>query len=190
VQRQLNRGGYHAGPVDGLFGPRTEAAVLRFQRHEGLAHDGVVGPRTRARLAAAQRTHANGPEKAHNPQNPTTQKPGQGARKAPSAPPAPTATPDEDHGAFPVLAVLIATLGVLALALAARLYRGRGRGRRRRRRLERTAEGSAAEAPWVFEPHPPDSRARPPAPPRGGERAGPEHSAQRPRAWSVGGRRP
>jgi murein DD-endopeptidase MepM/ murein hydrolase activator NlpD len=37
---------YH-GPVDGVIGPRTTAAVIRFQRRHGLTPDGVAGPRTR-----------------------------------------------------------------------------------------------------------------------------------------------
>jgi lysozyme family protein len=37
-------------PADGVFGPRTERAVKRFQRRKGLAVDGVVGPQTRAAL--------------------------------------------------------------------------------------------------------------------------------------------
>jgi peptidoglycan hydrolase-like protein with peptidoglycan-binding domain len=40
---------YH-GPVDGLIGPRTTAAVIRFQRRHGLTPDGVAGPRTRRAL--------------------------------------------------------------------------------------------------------------------------------------------
>ena len=34
------------GPVDGLGGPRTKAAVLAFQGDNSLAQDAVVGPLT------------------------------------------------------------------------------------------------------------------------------------------------
>jgi peptidoglycan hydrolase-like protein with peptidoglycan-binding domain len=46
VQHELNRLGYGAGPVDGLFGPLTDAAVRRFQARSGIAVDGAVGPQT------------------------------------------------------------------------------------------------------------------------------------------------
>lgn len=36
--------------VDGVFGPKTEAAVLEFQRRADLVRDGIVGPKTWARL--------------------------------------------------------------------------------------------------------------------------------------------
>jgi peptidoglycan hydrolase-like protein with peptidoglycan-binding domain len=64
VQRKLNRLGYASGPVDGLFGPRTDAAVRRFQTDSGLAVDGAVGPRTLrqllSRIAQKERLLARG----------------------------------------------------------------------------------------------------------------------------------
>lgn len=37
-------------PVDGFFGPNTEASLRQFQREHGLVPDGIVGPRTWASL--------------------------------------------------------------------------------------------------------------------------------------------
>src|SRR5689334_12971726 len=51
VQRQLRRAGARPGPVDGRFGPLTEAAVERFQAREGLTVDGIVGDATKGKLA-------------------------------------------------------------------------------------------------------------------------------------------
>jgi DNA invertase Pin-like site-specific DNA recombinase/peptidoglycan hydrolase-like protein with peptidoglycan-binding domain len=53
LQRSLRRLGWAPGPVDGLFGPRTEAAVRRFQATRGLAADGVAGPATWRSLGRA-----------------------------------------------------------------------------------------------------------------------------------------
>ena len=36
----------HSVSVDGYFGPKTQSAVLSFQRQHGLTVDGLVGPRT------------------------------------------------------------------------------------------------------------------------------------------------
>lgn len=35
-----------AMPIDGIVGPMTNAAVLAFQRREGLTIDGIVGRQT------------------------------------------------------------------------------------------------------------------------------------------------
>ena len=40
---KLKQWGYYDGPVDGVFGPSTYDAVIRFQRKHGLKQDGVVG---------------------------------------------------------------------------------------------------------------------------------------------------
>ncbi|MFU0799403.1 MAG: peptidoglycan-binding protein [Xylanivirga thermophila] len=50
LQRILISIGYNPGPVDGIFGPRTRAAVIQFQLDNGLVPDGIVGPKTYAAL--------------------------------------------------------------------------------------------------------------------------------------------
>ena len=46
VQARLSELGYLPGPIDGIFGTKTEAAVIHFQRDRGLTPDGIVGPLT------------------------------------------------------------------------------------------------------------------------------------------------
>jgi peptidoglycan hydrolase-like protein with peptidoglycan-binding domain/outer membrane biosynthesis protein TonB len=55
VQRMLRRVGYEVGPLDGLFGPQTRAAVQWFQSDHRLGSRGVVNSATlrRLRLSAA-----------------------------------------------------------------------------------------------------------------------------------------
>ena len=50
IQEKLVRWGYFDGPVDGIFGSKTEAAVRFFQEKNGLTADGIVGPDTLAAL--------------------------------------------------------------------------------------------------------------------------------------------
>ncbi len=42
--------GFNPGTTDGIFGGGTQAAVIAFQRSEGLLPDGIVGARTAAAL--------------------------------------------------------------------------------------------------------------------------------------------
>src|SRR5262245_63118899 len=50
LQQALQTHGFNPGPADGDFGLGTQAAVIAFQKSEGLEPDGVVGPLTRDRL--------------------------------------------------------------------------------------------------------------------------------------------
>ena len=50
LQEMLNAKGYTCGSVDGIFGSKTKAAVLAFQKANGLGADGIVGPLTWGKL--------------------------------------------------------------------------------------------------------------------------------------------
>ena len=50
LQELLNAKGYTCGSVDGIFGSKTCAAVLAFQKANGLAADGIVGSLTWGKL--------------------------------------------------------------------------------------------------------------------------------------------
>jgi peptidoglycan hydrolase-like protein with peptidoglycan-binding domain len=52
LQFELAWHGFPSGPLDGIFGPRVERALLRFQEWAGLASDGLAGPATLGALAA------------------------------------------------------------------------------------------------------------------------------------------
>ncbi len=50
IQQKLKDWGYYSADVDGIYGSRTEAAVLLFQQKNGLAADGKAGTETLAAL--------------------------------------------------------------------------------------------------------------------------------------------
>ena len=55
AQILLRDAGFSPGPVDGIFGSKTENAVLDFQRDRRIEVDGVVGPETWDALIAGER---------------------------------------------------------------------------------------------------------------------------------------
>jgi peptidoglycan hydrolase-like protein with peptidoglycan-binding domain/DNA invertase Pin-like site-specific DNA recombinase len=128
LQRRLRRAGERPGPLDGLYGPLTAAAVRRFQSSHGLVVDGIVGAATRGALArrtaapAPQRRRTGSPrpgarsprpKPASNPSpRPITKQapaPGGNARPAPN--------PGGSGFEFPGLGVTLVLVGAIALAL-------------------------------------------------------------------------
>lgn len=61
LQEDLGRLGFDAGRVDGIFGPRTVAALEAFQRNAGLTVDGVAGPDSLAALRRVLRPDGSAP---------------------------------------------------------------------------------------------------------------------------------
>ena len=134
LQRSLRAAGAHPGPIDGRFGPMTEAAVIRFQQRHGLAADGVAGEATTAALTRqteqpTRRTGGRHSAVTHSRQP---------ARATPQRTPPVTAAA-RSHGADGSDSLLSAT-SILALAIGLVLGAGlmffggvprRGRGLRR-----------------------------------------------------------
>jgi peptidoglycan hydrolase-like protein with peptidoglycan-binding domain len=46
LQELLLANGFNPGPIDGIFGSKTHAAVIAFQGSKGLVQDGIVGVKT------------------------------------------------------------------------------------------------------------------------------------------------
>lgn len=54
LQRALAARGISPGPTDGIFGPATRAAVVKFQTAAGIFADGIVGPLTWSTLLGSK----------------------------------------------------------------------------------------------------------------------------------------
>jgi peptidoglycan hydrolase-like protein with peptidoglycan-binding domain len=106
IQRDLRRLDYRPGPVDGLFGPRTQAAVQWFQMKYGLRPSGTVDAVTLEHLRAL--TLRGGlTQRAARPPRAATQ-------------PSPATVHEANGrggGVSPLLMVLGAAFGVAALSL-------------------------------------------------------------------------
>ena len=63
IQNALNRKGYNAGPVDGIWGPMTERALRNFQQSNGLDVTGSVTSETLAELGIKTGAQESMPEK-------------------------------------------------------------------------------------------------------------------------------
>ena len=50
IQTKLTELGYFSDKIDGIYGEKTKAAVIRFQKAKGLTADGIAGPKTLAAL--------------------------------------------------------------------------------------------------------------------------------------------
>ena len=56
LQSVLGELGYDCGAADGIFGKRTEAQLMSFQREEGLEPDGIFGPTAKAKIESIFQT--------------------------------------------------------------------------------------------------------------------------------------
>jgi len=50
LQKALNANNFKVGTVDGIYGKKTENAVIRFQQMNGLRIDGIAGRQTQSKL--------------------------------------------------------------------------------------------------------------------------------------------
>jgi peptidoglycan hydrolase-like protein with peptidoglycan-binding domain len=116
VQRRLRRLGYRPGPVDGIFGVRTRAAVAWFQVKHGFRVDG------RATLAVVRHLRARtseGGTPAPAPEPPSSE----AYRQLVTAPPA-QESPSSGQSGW-LLAGLLALAFAIGFAAVALLERGR-----------------------------------------------------------------
>jgi uncharacterized protein (TIGR02594 family) len=61
LQAALKARGFDPGPIDGVIGRNSIAAIRAFQAANGLTVDGIAGPATRAKLAASEVKAASDP---------------------------------------------------------------------------------------------------------------------------------
>jgi len=60
AQYLLRARGFYKGRADGIYGPKTIAAVKAFQRANGLKADGIAGPQTLPKLVVMVRRGSKG----------------------------------------------------------------------------------------------------------------------------------
>ena len=80
LQQALIDQGFLSGTADGIFGPKTEQAVIRFQQKNGLGADGLAGTRTQSVLFSGQ---SAAPSAAAQPQPAAQEEPAPVAESTP-----------------------------------------------------------------------------------------------------------
>lgn len=81
VQKELRAAGFNPGPIDGDFGAKTRAAVIKYQRKYRLDADGIVGPKTWHKLQHdGFADGASKPGKPNKPNRPSRPEPVSGPR--------------------------------------------------------------------------------------------------------------
>lgn len=106
LQAHLNNLGFDTGTPDGIFGPKTAAAVKAFQKSKGLKADGIVGPKTWGALGIGAGGDSPGPAPSPAPERAPT--------PAPPPPPPTKPPPRAKSAAATTLQRAVTSLGARA----------------------------------------------------------------------------
>lgn len=64
IQQRLKKWGYYTGAIDGILGPKSIAAIKKFQKANGLVADGIVGPKTAAKIGISLNSASSSSQKS------------------------------------------------------------------------------------------------------------------------------
>jgi peptidoglycan hydrolase-like protein with peptidoglycan-binding domain len=151
LQRLLKRAGYAPGPIDGIYGARTEGAVSRYEASRGLPVNGIVAGRTFVdlRTGAGPLSGTTRPWPAYGASDRAVPRP-------PALAPAPASLPRANHpagfpatspsGSPPVGAIVLFVLAGLALLMNATAFASGRRNRPHAARRHATRREAASTA--------------------------------------------